>query len=96
MSVGNVTTKYLLPRNPVSAYAKGYDIFAFETNYDCNVPKFRRESDKASIGLDVVQNQEKKMVGHRLLFFPYFLLAKHVLSVCKREKSCFLNLQAYL
>ena len=61
MSVGNVTTKYLLPRNPVSDYAKGYDIFAFETNYGCNVPKFRRESDKASIGLDVVQNQEKKM-----------------------------------
>lgn len=75
MSVGNVTTKYLLPRNPASAYAKGYDIFAFETNYDCNVPKFKRESDKASIGLDVVQNQEKNG-GTSLTLFPLFSLGK--------------------
>ena len=75
MSVGNVTTKYLLPRDPVSAYAKGYDIFAFETNYDCNVPKFRRESDKASIGLDVVQNQEKND-GTSLTLLPLFSLGK--------------------
>ena len=75
MSVGNVTTKYLLPRDPVSAYAKGYDIFAFETNYDCNVPKFRRKSDKASIGLDVVQNQEKNG-GTSLTLLPLFSLGK--------------------